>query len=538
MEFIQSDLLPKLTKAKEYFAIKVNSESIYQDIVLEIDSLITELPYSKPKLKFFSSDIALSKQLKKISEPDLDCKQWYQLQIIPPEVKIRQILNGCEFILLVWQHQQKVSLKEQKLIKKALDRHVGLGIVVIGDRQSSIDSWLKQQVYQFPSEVIFLDRSFLVLQDSISVKQYQNALARLLPAILVKLETKLSQEIINFIDQSIKSFNNHKRQQIEAQQELYCQECEIESYRRQVSQSIQKVSKLQQNCLQELKREINHQKAILTNPFVKNNLIWQTQEIIRQAEIRIFKEETETYLVPVQIISSDAEKLYLYLADLYRLTFQEYFIQQWGNCNNVYGNGGLTRLREQIVVELEPLTHLCDVSIIPKEIALPEFQLSDLAYLPTLEAGSKMVFDYHFSDSKWFRLLVAAGLGLAIFIATKLLFGEGRFFGFLIIVFQFINLFTGQDAKTVKFKQQSKELKRTLDNKYQILIRLSADKITRDLIAAVENEQKFYQQQIEAIAKTANEKLLEIKNSIVSNRQDINRLKSDRQRILDLFRDY
>lgn len=538
MEFIQSSLLPKLTKAKEYLATKADSAAIYQDLVRELDSTIAELLDVKPKLKFISSDIALSRQLKKISEQNLALKQRYQLQVTPPQLEIQQLLNGCEYVLLVWQHQQRVSAKEQKLIKQAVNRNLGLGIVVTGDRQANITSWRELQVYLFPSEAIFLTKSFLVVEDTASFSQYQNTLMQLYPAALLKLETRLSNKIANLIDRSIKSFNQQQWQEIEAQQKLYCPEHEVEFYQRQINQLVQQANKLQQRYLLEIKREINCRKAILTNPFAQDNLIWQTQEIISSAEIKILKEGTKTYLVPSQTISDDGKELYLYLANLYQSTFQQYLTQEWDSCSTVYGNGGLTQLRQEIVLKLEPVAHLCDISIIPKITASPEFELSSLAYLPTLEAGSKMVFDYHFSDSKWFRLSLAVVLGLVIYIVTKLVFGEGRLFGFLIIVFQFINLFTGQDAKAIKFKQQSKELKRTLDNKYQILIRLSADKVTRDLITAVENEQRFYQHQLEAIAQNANQKLTEVKKQLGRDRQKIHQLKRDRQHILSLLEDY
>ncbi len=533
MQSIESSLSPKLTRAKEHLATKVEQKAVYLDLITEIDTLIDRLAHSKPKIKLVSCNTSLSKQLKDISEQDVNLKQQYQLQIIPPDVKIQQILQGCEFIFLVCDRHEQISAKK-KLIEKSLAKNIGIAIIIIDDSQADINSWLKQQSYTFPSEIIFLLDNFLVVTDPACVEQYKYNLGQLLTAALVKLETRLSQKLIRNIDKSIKVANQQKWQSIRASQELYCQEG-VES-QQQVNQLIPKVNKKQQHILQIIKQEINHNKAILINPFVQDNLIWSTQEIIHKSKIKIIKEAKNTYLLPIVKNNNIESQLCLYLADFYQDKFQNYLEQEWHRCNNIYANGGLKKLRSQIAVELQSIGHLADVKIKPKVVA-PKFELSNLAYLPILEAGSKLTFDYHFCQGKWFRLFMFASIGLMIYLVTRFLSGEGLLIGFVIIIFQFINLFTGQDAKTNKLKQQSKELKRTLDNKYQILIRLSADKVTRDLIAAVDEETRYYQQQIETIAETANEKLAEVKKTIESDRLQIERLKQYRQEIRSIIID-
>jgi hypothetical protein len=545
MEPIAASLLSKLSRVREYLASKKKADAngIYQNIATEIDSLLDELPRIKPKIKLVSSQIALSKQLKAISEQDANLNQQYQLQIIPPGWEIQQILNGCEFILLVWESQEKVSTKEQRLIQQAIDSNLGLLIAIVGHISADINSWLAVQTNKFSSEVIFLSPSFLVVTDPGCVNQYQQRLTQLLSIARVKLETRLSQKLIRKINQIVRDFNQKKQEKIAAVQ-LSCSDNEIDLSRQHLNQLMQKTKQRQTHCLQEIKGAINYQKSLLLNPFTQDSLIWSTQEIISQSDIKITRNGKETYLVPIVKTDNKAnkannseKKLYLYLADLYQFKFQAYFNQEWDKCNHTYGNGGLKQLRQELEFELRSIAHLCDITMESKAIALPEFQLSNLAYLPILEAGSKIVFDNHFSDSKWFRLLIAVGIGAIIFIVTLLLFGEGRFFGFVIVIFQFINLFTGRDARTVKLAQQTKELKRTLDNKYQVLIRLCAEKITRDLIAAVDHEQRFYQQQLDAIALATNEQLSTANKSIEGDRQEINQLKQDRQHILSLLND-
>ena len=152
-----------------------------------------------------------------------------------------------------------------------------------------------------------------------------------------------------------------------------------------------------------------------------------------------------------------------------------------------------------------------------------------------LKTNSRILFDYSFTQSSWFRLLISVLVGTGIYLITKLFFGTGKFIGFVILIFQAINLLIGQDIRTIKLKQHKNELKRTVEIKYQNLIRLLVDKVIQTLIISLEQENQLYQQQIDAIATRINAQLKCIQQTINHHKTRINNLKQDQTQILSWF---
>ena len=249
----------------------------------------------------------------------------------------------------------------------------------------------------------------------------------------------------------------------------------------------------------------------------------------------MIKVEKQTYLSPVVKTNNLSETLYLYLANFYQSKFNSWLEQEVQEIANTYADGGLNNLRKKIKNELKLLASLCDrkIKLIPGKLI--KFELHNFVSLAILKENSQTSFEYHYNQSTWFRLFFCVTIGLSIFLITKILFGVGRYFGFAILLFQFINLLLGQDVKTLKLKQQSKELKRNLDSQHKTLIRFLADRVVQDLIAALDNEHQAYQQQIDAIAQIADNKLLEVKNTINQHQKDINSLQQERQKVLSLL---
>ncbi|MGL6343065.1 MAG: hypothetical protein ACRC80_28495, partial [Waterburya sp.] len=165
----------------------------------------------------------------------------------------------------------------------------------------------------------------------------------------------------------------------------------------------------------------------------------------------------------------------------------------------------------------------------------PSLDLIQIIDIHCLKNQTRMLFDYNYTQSSWFRLLIAGLIGLGIYLVTKLYLGTGKYIGFFILIFQIINLLTGQNIKKLKIKQHQKELKRIVDNKYQNLIRIIVDKLIQTLIDSLELQGKLYQQQIEAIVTGSATKSKT--NPTIINQQQvrINNLQQDQEKILALF---
>lgn len=587
MNSTKLNLLPKLIQVKQYLSAKVNNKDRnlnypnYLELITKIDSIIVELELSQPKINIVSQDQSLSANLPEISQenPDFPGQSQFQVNLLDARIVENQdILDNrlfdCELMVLVGDRQKDIFSGWQQLIQGAIANHIEVLLVVTDNsdclninnglateswleegqmndaplkntqlKDSSIDfaAWLRKQELERESKIQLPLDSFFVLTDVDCIKKYQQYLLGLFSCARTKLEKKLCHRAVKEVKKGIAVLKQRSWHGIKTQRELLAPAQHPGIFKQQIAQLIPKINKQQNYTFQKIKQKLHRHKAKLINPFVEESLIWQTQKIIQAAEIKIIKGKPQNFLAPFVIVNGIPQKLHLYLADLYQQEFRRQLELQW-NTNNDDGNyaqgeltAELTELRQQITAELQPLALLGDVEIKPSLDPQLEFRIDSLAYLPILEEGSRMAFEYHFNQSKWFRLLAAAGVGVIIYLASLLFMGEGRFFGFLIVIYQLINLFTGQDVKELKLKQQAKELKRQLDSKYQVLIRLSAEKITQDLIAALDHEQQCYQKQIEAIAEAAREKLPTIKSNINQAQKQINQLKQDQQKVLAMI---
>jgi hypothetical protein len=209
-------------------------------------------------------------------------------------------------------------------------------------------------------------------------------------------------------------------------------------------------------------------------------------------------------------------------------SLSKWFEKEKEKINNFY-DGGLEQLLKQTENELEFLNELYPHSINLSLLSKPSFELNNFISIPVIKEISKTKLDYHYTQSPWFRLTVAVIIGLLIFAVT------GRLFGFVILVFQFINLLTAQDAKTIRIKQQTKELKRIVDGKYQFLVRFLVDRAGQIFITALEDASQKYQTDLDAIAQATEEKFTEVKKTINRHKEVINQLKQDQAELEKLL---
>jgi len=505
MESVEQSLLPKLAQVKKYLESKFEQNIAYQDLLTQIDDAIAELAELKPKIKLVSNVIDLSQRLKSISIKDLSLNQYYQFHLVPLDGLIENIVQDCEMILIVCDLHSLISLRDKQLIEAAIAQNIDLKVIIVNQADELIESpmaishWLERQNSDFNPNFLWSEDNLLVLENANSLQHYHNFLKQNSSLANFKLQEKYTAKITRTVNHRIEKINKATWQAIKVEKNQRLEGNPPEVFRQKLNKLITQVNKLQQQQFQRIRQKIQHNRSCLNNPFLDNNLFWQTQQIIQDAEVKIVKVEQQEYLVGMVKAKNSLEPLHLYLTNIYQ---EQHFGTQ----------------------EITPLT-----------LDQPNFDLNSLIYIPILEQGSRIPFEYSFNQSQWFKIMVAGGVGIAIFLVTHLFSGQGRFFGFFILIFQFINLFTGQDVKTLRIKQQTKELKRKLDIKYQILIRLSVEKITQDLIVVLDNEQQYYQQQIDAIAQTLNERISTIKEQIEQQREQINMRKQDLVKILQLL---
>lgn len=319
-------------------------------------------------------------------------------------------------------------------------------------------------------------------------------------------------------------------QNINRRKDVYLSGQNPEHIQQIINQLPHRCNRLAQNYLRVFKQYNNQNKINIVNPFSSNSLMYRVQNAIQEAEVIEEKTQQKTYLRLVLKNEIYTEAIHTYVMNVCQQSLADWLTDEWQNIKTNYNDGGLNKLQQQLQLEIQPLANLCQDITITQSTIKPHLQLNDYICLSALENNSKIPFDYHYTQSTWFRLLVAIIIGTVIFILTK------RLFGFILLFVQLVNLLTGQDAKKVRLRQQTKEIKRILDGKYQFLIRFLVDKVTQDIAISLDNISQDYQEQIDSIIQEASKKLQKVKQEIIEDKEKIDELKKTHlklQKILD-----
>ena len=344
------------------------------------------------------------------------------------------------------------------------------------------------------------------------------------------ISPKLKQQANKTINRYFEREKQTVWQNIARRKDVYLLGKNPEQIQQTINQLPHRCNRLVQNNLKVFKQYNNQNKLDLINPFFSNSLMYRVQNAIQEAEVVDDKTPHKTYLRLVLKNQIYTEPIHTYVMNICQQSLATWLTQEWQNIETNYNNGGLSKLQEQLQLEVHPLTNLCQDITLDRTITEPSLQLNDYICLSALANNSQIPFDYHYTQSTWFRLLVAITIGTIVFLLT------GRLFGFILLFVQFVNLLTGQDARKIRLRQHTKEIKRILDGKYQFLIRFLVDKVIQDIAIALDEIERNYQEKIDSITQEASKKLQQVKQEIIRDKENIDELKKTHlklQKILD-----
>ena len=295
-----------------------------------------------------------------------------------------------------------------------------------------------------------------------------------------------------------------------------------------INQIPHRCNRLCQNAIRVTKQTNSQNKLELVNPFIGSSLLYKVQNTIQDAEVKSDRDTKRTYLELVVDLASYKQSLHTYVYELSEQTINSWLNKEWQSILESYDGRGLKQLEGEIVELLQPLSNIAPVRLQQPNL-YPALNLDKYVELPALRQNSRIVFDYNYTQSTWFRLLMAVVVGGIIYLTTT------RLFGFILLLVQIINLLTGQDMKKIRLRQQTKELKRIVDSRYQFFIRFLSDKATQEIAIALDNIAQSYQEQIESITSQASQELHHIKQANQKTREQIDRLKQDQRKIQSIL---
>ena len=504
------------------------AEAEFCELIESVNSQRDRISTAKPVVKIVSPSATLADNFRKKNLANSQLRSLYEFQAISSISKIQQIIQDCDLICFIYFFKNSINKQHQKLIELARKNNIGSFLLVRQPndniQNANLSSWLKAQD-------CWLDEVQLPLDDFINLNRHSdiNTCQQLLLRSLESIEDRFIARHQQALKTLIEVFFEGKIASLEPFNPLLDRPPHY--YRQQLEQISNRVRPEKQQLTTRIKQNINCLKFDLLNPFVTESLIFAVRQIIDLAAIKVVPEAEVTYLYLTVNNSAKARYIHDYVIELCQQKIEEIISFQWSQIKYVYG-GGLDSLIAKVNDELKTLTGLIDSEndffVLPRH---PSLDLTELIDRDCLKANSRIVFDYHFTQSSWFRLLISMVVGLGIYFITWMLLGSGKYIGLMIVIFQIVNLITGQSPKKVKLKQHSKELKRLVDRQYQILVRLVVDKLVQTLIIAVERH-KLDPNELETAIANTRIKLEQSNSAIAQERSKIDILQQQRAKIL------
>ena len=497
------------------------------ELIESLNFLRDDLNTAKPVVKIVSPSLSLADNFRQKNLADSQLRSLYEFQTIAPINNIQQIVRHCDLICLIYYFKNTAKKHHQKLIELARQNNIGSIVLVRKpDRniQASLSSWLKAQDCLLDEVQLPLD-NFIDLNQPSDINTCQQLFRRSRKLLENRFIARHQQELKTLI----KVFFDGQIASIEPHHSLL--DKPPHHYRPQLEQISNCVKQEKQQLVTRIKQDINNIKLDLLNPFITESLMFSVRQTIDLATIKVVPEAEVTYLYLTLNNSVQPRYIHDYVIELCQQKLEEIIAFQWSQIEYVYG-GGLNSSIAKVNDELKTITNLVDLEnnfLVLSQA--PSLNLTELIDIDCLKENSRIVFDYHFTQSSWFRLLISGLIGLAIYFVTLIFLGSGKYIGLVIVIFQIVNLITGQDPKKVKLKQHSKELKRLVDRQYQILVRLVVDKLVQTLITALECQTKLDANELETAIANARAKLERSSTTTAQNQAKID-LQQQKAKIL------
>ena len=536
----QIKLINRIDRAKDLLKQNIDPQ-LDDDSIATLESIGDCLQHRKLVVKIVSPSPSLAAGLVTKHRANENLRSLYEFQAVAPISQIHDILQHCDLICLIYEKKHSIREHHYKLIELAQKQNIDLLILVQKskfDPEPEIYSNWQQDLATLSDRLLTLPFDYFI---DLDCPEQFDLHQRSLIDLATVLDNNRTLRMENAIVEATKSFFARKItnlwQSIQQVNAEYFAGEPLHLYQQQFRQNTQTLNQFRQQLVRDIKQAIEREKTGLLNPFTVESLIFNFQQLINSSQTKIVTQAKQTYLCLVLADFPQQPLLHEYVLDLCQQRVDYILENLWSKTNYVYGDGGLNALVELSNRELNQIEKLIDSEseiILHVNTKHPSLKIEQFIDPYCFRINTRIPFDYNFAQSSWFRLFISALVGTAIYLSTWLYLGTGKYIGFMIIIFQIINLLTGQNIKKAKLKQHHKELKRIVDRECQSLVRTVINHLTQTLIVAVERECQYQQEYTQAIAIAQN-KLDRLKQVNESHKSSIEILKRDRDKIIAWF---
>ena len=544
MNSLNPNLDQKIQAINRYLTPKLETQPHYQDLIEDLTGVIEKWRQTPIRITLISHSKNLLQDIKILKESNLKLRSSCQVTTVSFPNNLDQVLRSCDLLCLVNEGGKEVSHLEQKLINKITEtKSIAYCLIVTRTTNLSqkpqlesgesdhLSDYLKNQEFQKITSYLLPEKSLKSTALPKDLKDYHQFLESILEACIIKVEEQFQKSASDTIESY---FNHSKREYFLENQNLKSflpPGKTVDKFKLETKNSGNQIQKLIENTFKLIKQEANQGKIQLTNPFLQDTMLYRIQSAIQNASVFEYREQNKTYLSLIIKHKDYNQSIHSYIMELSQQEIDLWLEKHWSMIDNDYEIGTINHLVETINQKLEFLNILPFKNTVSKIESKFSFEIAEYVSSLILEENNKTVFDYHYSQSALFRLILVIIIVAVVFVLTD------RIFGFIILFIQLINLFTGRDPKQMKLRQQTKEIKRVMDNKCQFLGRLLADKLLQRLCQYLEKQSQQYQREVNFIIQKVEKELEATSQKINHNKNQISLLKDDQIQVMKILQD-
>ena len=495
----------KLERSKKYLSHNVGQGKDHSLLIKDLDSLLAEAVGYQIRATIIGRQANFTEQVHLANQACNVLNSGFQFKTMTFPCHLDRLLRNCDVVFLAIDSSKNIIPIEKNLVSKSQGTNVPLIVIDFNQSLNNIQSWLNTNDISTSNYFNFTQQASKKSPVSLISRgqEYDSFLKPLRNQIILRIEAVWIEKLEKVINKYFMQCKAEYWEEIKQHKQTYLSGQSHPQVQEKIRQLPHKLSRILQQNFRKIKQILSESKQELINPFVSTSFIYDIQQIIRESTVIESREQKTIYLNLVVIKNQHRQTIHSHILELYQQKIDLWIEQQWQFLEQELNL--FSQLIEKSDRELQVIDKLSDKDINLHLVPRPVFDVNKYICPTALSDINRTIFDYHYTQSSWFRLVIAIAVGSALFLLTD------RLFGFIFLVVQIINLLTGQSTKSLKLKQQTKELKRSAENKYQNLVKFIADKLMQDINIFLDDEHHLYQEKVNSYIQDSHGNLLKIK---------------------------
>ncbi|KJH71964.1 hypothetical protein UH38_09610 [Aliterella atlantica CENA595] len=578
-------LAQRIQETQEFISDKTSQDATFAAISQELKKISNTLSKGKLVVQILSNNSVAAQALHNFLGNYKTLQDFYQFcidtlpnqpeQNTPMSNELQQLAN-CDVLCIVVDLKQ-MSENEQWVIKQASNTYAVKKIVVVEvpnnsylDRMtqaniSEVEAWMQSYNFEPSIEIFpvflspFYPNAQLLtiepnLEDSLDKlgKTLETLVKRRPEDILIKRITTQTLFQIGQIERIFDMDAELLKQQIrQAEEKLSSlrQSDSTEGLKEQAEQALKQVNEDKEKFFRQVKLEFNQSKAELLDGFNRKSILYKIQSFTDNLQPSVVRRGSAKY---VQLQADNAQNSADINIDMMHLCYSNlsfWTIAQWEQIYTSYGEGGLSYFFQKTYTTLNLIPSFkfraslfqtnCDRTCFQKSLKDLVAGVRCESYYKKVSVGSYLIRQVR---NQWMGVMF-----LLTFITMTGLSSSNRrdfmkdifkpLYGFknqpilltlglaIPLCFLFLLLFYNysQDSQQ-KLEDEARKLKKELQNYYQSFAKISVEKLSQDLISALEAEEERLRRIIDSFREHLIAHLSELKTDRVFIKSDLENL--------------